>query len=140
MVTRRDALSLILVPAALSLTGSLSMNVAHAQGKPKGEAIPTSDGEVTLTPVNHASLVVGYGDAVIYVDPVGGAELYSSLPKPTAILLTHGHPDHFDVPTLQGLGAETIGLTAPRVVIDALPDAMKAKSTLVSNGDTSKIG
>jgi L-ascorbate metabolism protein UlaG (beta-lactamase superfamily) len=118
-----------------SITGS----AASAQTALKGDSIPTSDGDVIIHPVNHASLVIGYKDAVIYVDPVGGTAKYEGLPRPTAILVTHGHPDHLDIPTLEGLGATKIGLTAPKVVIDALPEGMKGAATLVANGDTGKV-
>ncbi len=54
--------------------------------------------------------------------------------------MTHGHPDHLDVPTLEGLGAAKIGLTAPKVVIDALPEALKGGTRLLANGDAGEIG
>jgi L-ascorbate metabolism protein UlaG (beta-lactamase superfamily) len=104
-----------------------------------GDIVQTSAGPVILRPVNHASLLIGHGDAVIYVDPVGGGARYQDLPRPTAILVTHGHPDHFDVPTLEAIGAGTVGLTAPKVVVDALPDALKGKATLIGNGETGTI-
>jgi L-ascorbate metabolism protein UlaG (beta-lactamase superfamily) len=112
---------------------------ASAETALKGDAIPTSDGDVIIHPVNHASLLIGYKDSVIYVDPVGGVAKYEGLPRPTAILVTHGHPDHFDVPTLEGLGAAKIGLTAPKVVIDALPESLKGAAKLVANGDTGVV-
>jgi L-ascorbate metabolism protein UlaG (beta-lactamase superfamily) len=119
----------------------LPMPIAEAAAAPalKGDTVETSAGPVTLHPVNHASLVIGFGNEVLYVDPVGGGARYDGLPRPTAILLTHGHPDHFDVPTLEALGVASTGLTAPKVVIDALPEALKAKATLIGNGGTGTI-
>jgi L-ascorbate metabolism protein UlaG (beta-lactamase superfamily) len=139
MPTRRDALALFVLPAA-ALTGARPALAASAETALKGDAIPTSGGDVIIHPVNHASLVLGYKDAVIYVDPVGGAARYGGLPRPTAILVTHGHPDHLDVPTLAGLGAAKIGLTAPKVVIDALPEALRGGARLLANGDAGEIG
>ena len=90
------------------------MRTAFAQSPTlKGDVVPISGGDVTIHPVNHASLILGFEDAVIYVDPVGGGAKYEGLPRPTAILLTHAHPDHFDVPTLEALGARQDG-SSPR--------------------------
>ncbi len=36
------------------------------------DAIPTSDGDLTIHPVDHASLVLEWGDKVIYVDILSG--------------------------------------------------------------------
>ena len=137
MTTRRDALLTLLIPAAATLLPGASTSRALAQSPTlKGDAVTTSGGPVTIHPVNHASLVLGFGDAVIYVDPVGGASAYEALPPPTAILVTHAHPDHFDGPTLEALGAAKLGITAPKVVIDALPEGLRGAAKLVANGDT----
>lgn len=38
-----------------------------------GGKVSTSEGDVTIHSVDHASLLLGFGAEVIYVDPVGGA-------------------------------------------------------------------
>jgi L-ascorbate metabolism protein UlaG (beta-lactamase superfamily) len=43
------------------------------------------------------------------------------------------------VSTLQALGAEEIGLTAPKIVVDGLPEPMKAKAKPIGNGETSEV-
>src|SRR5690606_4926245 len=78
MVTRRG---LIAGAAGLSFAG-LVANVARpawAQETPVSDTIPTSNGDLVIHPVEHASLVLQWGGAVIYVDPVGGAALYADL-------------------------------------------------------------
>jgi L-ascorbate metabolism protein UlaG (beta-lactamase superfamily) len=145
MLTRRSTvlslLSSVGAPgfAGLAMSVSSPSRVSAQSGALKGDTVDTSDGAVTLHPVQHASLLIAHGNEVVYVDPVWGAELYASLPKPTAILVTHQHPDHFDVPTLEGLGAATVGLTSTKTVLDALPASLKSKATLMSNGDKGKI-
>jgi L-ascorbate metabolism protein UlaG (beta-lactamase superfamily) len=74
---------------------------------------------------------------VIYVDPVD-ASLFTDLPAPTAILVTHAHGDHFDVPTLTAVGAG-VPLIAPQVVIDGLPEEMKQNAQLMANGDKGEV-
>ncbi|KKB08283.1 hypothetical protein VE26_13210 [Devosia chinhatensis] len=122
----------------MPLVGIAGTSIANAQ-QAAGDAampdtIPTSAGDLVIHPVDHASLVLEWGDKVIYVDPVGGAELYAGLPAPTAILITHGHGDHFDLPTLEAIGADLPFLTNQEV-FDQLPEALKANASAVANGE-----
>lgn len=98
-----------------------------------GDIIQTSAGDLLIHPVNHASLLLAFGDQVIYVDPVGGAAAYAGLPAPTAVLITHGHGDHFDVPTLDAI-AKDVPLLTNQEVFDKLPPALKANATAIANG------
>lgn len=104
----------------------------------EGDVLETSAGDVTIHPVSHASLLLTHGDHVIYVDPVGGAEPYRGLPAPTSILITHQHPDHFDVPTLEAIGGEAPILTT-QTVFDGLTDALKARTTVIANGESGTL-
>ena len=73
--------------------------------------------EITL--IKHAGLLIQDGDATILVDPVLGGLFWfiedfsplafdiATLPKPTHILITHGHYDHLDVPSLRFWGNGT---------------------------------
>ncbi|WDR01542.1 MBL fold metallo-hydrolase [Devosia algicola] len=101
----------------------------------EGDIIETDDGNLTIHPVDHASLLLGWKDQVIYADPVGGAERYANLPAPTAIVITHGHGDHFDVPTLEAIAAGGIPLITNQDVFEKLPDALKPNATGMANGD-----
>ena len=98
-----------------------------------GDTIQTSAGDLVIHPVDHASLVLVHGDQAIYVDPVGGAARYEGLPAPTAILITHGHGDHFDVPTLEAIAAD-VPLLTNQDVFDKLPEALKANASPIANG------
>ena len=121
MVQRRGVIAGL---AALPLIGAASTQFAWAQATlPPADVIATSNGDVTIHPVDHASLVLTYGEEAIYVDPVGGAALYEGLPAPTAILITHGHGDHFDVPTLEAIAGSAPILTSQEV-FDKLPEAL----------------
>ncbi len=102
------------------------------------DTIATSGGNVTIHPIEHASLVLEYGEEAIYVDPVGGAALYEALPAPTAILITHGHGDHFDLPTLEAI-AGSVPILTSQEVFDKLPEALKANATAIANGGTSEL-
>jgi L-ascorbate metabolism protein UlaG (beta-lactamase superfamily) len=138
-LSRRTALQgLLLTAAALALPPFLRPAFAETVAL-KGDPIATSAGDVILHPVKHASLVIGFADQILYFDPVGGAALYAGLPKPTAIFITHAHPDHFDVPTLDALGAASVPIIAPKMVVDGLPASLKAKATEIANGASTKV-
>lgn len=101
-----------------------------------GDSYQTANGEITIHPVSHASFVMVTPAGVIHVDPVGGGDLYKDLPAPDLILLTHHHGDHFDQPTLDALWHENLTMVANPTVFEALPEAMKAVTASMSNGDT----
>ena len=138
MVKRRDVVAGMAALPLVSL-GTLAFTPAWAQETAlEGDTVATADGDIVIHPVDHASLLLGFGDEVIYVDPVGGAARYEGLPAPTAILITHGHGDHFDVPTLEAIAGSAPILTSQEV-FDKLPEALKANATAVANGDTGEI-
>src|SRR5215217_9734092 len=136
MVTRR---TVIVGMAGLPLAGfAANLGSAFAQETAMAETIATSEGDLVIHPIEHASLVLEWGDKVIYVDPVGGAALYQGLPAPTAILVTHGHGDHFDVPTLEAIAGSAPILTSQEV-FDKLPESLKANATAVANGGSGDL-
>jgi L-ascorbate metabolism protein UlaG (beta-lactamase superfamily) len=120
------------------LASGLNAVFAQEAAPLQSDVIPTSEGDLTVHPIEHASLVLHWGEHVIYVDPVGGAELYAALPAPTAILITHGHGDHFDVPTLEAI-AGSVPLVTNQDVYDKLPEALKANATAMANGASGEI-
>lgn len=119
--------------ATIGLSGGLPV-WAQANVGLEGDTVATEDGDITVHPVQHASLVLGFGGEAIYVDPVGGAAPYEGLPTPTAILITHGHGDHFDVPTLEAI-AGTAPILTSQDVFDRLPEALKANASAIANGE-----
>ena len=91
---------------------------------------------VTVHPVEHASLVLTWGDKIIYADPVGEPVLFDAYPRPNIIFVTHEHHDHFSPDTLMALlGADTILVTPPSVA-DKLPPELKQNLKIMKNGDT----
>ncbi len=136
MVKRR---AVVAGMGALPLASFAATHLAWAQETPMAnDTIATSGGNVTIHPIEHASLVLEYGEEAIYVDPVGGAALYEALPAPTAILITHGHGDHFDLPTLEAI-AGSVPILTSQEVFDKLPEALKANATAIANGGTSEL-
>ena len=116
---------------------SIAMGSFAQEGAPV-ETLATSAGDLVVHPVEHASMVLEWNRQAIYVDPVGGSEAYADLPAPSAILITHGHGDHFDLPTLQAIAGDA-PLVTNQEVFDQLPEALKANATVMANGDEGTI-
>ncbi len=89
-----------------------------------------------VTPISHASMILHWDDTVIYVDPVGGAQKFSSYPKPDLILITDIHGDHLDVATLEGLETEQAKIITPQAVADKIPVNFTPQIDVLNNGDT----
>ena len=92
-----------------------------------------------IIPIEHASFIMKWGDEVIYHDPVGSLERYISYGLPTLIMLTHSHPDHFDVALLVQLAAAEVDLIAPQEVYDLLPEQLQTQSIVMQNGDVTTL-
>lgn len=139
MVTRRTMVAGMAGLPLVGLAANLfSTSFVFAQDASMAETIVTSEGDLVIHPVEHASLVLEWGGKVIYVDPVGGAALYEGLPAPTAILITHGHGDHFDVPTLEAI-AGSAPLLTNEDVFGKLPGGLKANAKSIANGEDGEL-
>jgi L-ascorbate metabolism protein UlaG (beta-lactamase superfamily) len=60
------------------------------------DLISTSEGDLTITCIGHGTLMFGFKEMVIHIDPVSAEADYGSLPKADIIFLTHHHQDHLD--------------------------------------------
>jgi L-ascorbate metabolism protein UlaG (beta-lactamase superfamily) len=124
--------SRILACAAAALALAAAAPTLAAQAALTGDKIATSNGDLTIHPVNHASFVMSWNGKTIYNDPVGGAAAYAGLPRPDLILVSDIHGDHMDAPTLAALGNAPI--VAPAAVKEALPEALKGRVQVLANG------
>lgn len=129
ILSRRASLMLGLA----TITAAMPRITLAQTAAPTSFSYPVEGGQVVFHPVDHASMVVETPGGVIYVDPVGGADLYRGLPQPSLILITHEHGDHFDLPTLQALPA--VAIIANPAVHGMLPADMQARATAMANGD-----
>ncbi len=112
------------------------------------DQIATDKGDLVIHPFHHASMMLTWNGVHILVDPappVGGPKPdditaeYRAAPTPDLILVTHEHGDHFNVQILQAVAGADTALVTPRSVADKLPDDLKAKTTMMANGDTAKV-
>ncbi len=68
----------------------------HAGQSFEQDVIKTSAGNLEITFLGHASLMLAFNGKVIHVDPFGRVADYASLPKADLVLITHEHQDHLD--------------------------------------------
>lgn len=130
LLSRRASLMLGLATISAAALPGLALSQTAV---PTSFSYPVEGGQVVFHPVDHASMVIETPGGVIYVDPVGGADLYRGLPQPSLVLITHEHSDHFDLPTLQGLPA--VALIVNPAVHAMLPAAIQSRATPMANGD-----
>jgi L-ascorbate metabolism protein UlaG (beta-lactamase superfamily) len=78
------------------------------------DVIPTSAGDLKITFLGHASLLLAFNGKNIYVDPFSQVADYAKLPKADIILITHEHGDHLDPLALKHVrtGNTSVVLTA----------------------------
>ena len=91
---------------------------------------------ITISPIQHATMVLEWNNITIYVDPVGGATAFGNHNPPDLILITDIHGDHFDLETLEALDTKKAKIMVPQVVADAMPEAFTPQIDVLNNGDT----
>jgi L-ascorbate metabolism protein UlaG (beta-lactamase superfamily) len=79
-----------------------------------GDHITTTNGDLVIQPINHASFVMSWNGRMIYNDPVCAASLYATFPKADLVLLSHHHGDHFSATTLSSVTNATTRIIAPQ--------------------------
>ena len=81
----------------LMMFGAFVTVSANARGEFEMDTITTSEGDLKIQFIGHGSLIFTFDKKVIHIDPYGMLADYSKLPKADIILITHDHPDHFDL-------------------------------------------
>ena len=61
------------------------------------DKFPTTNGDLTINFVKHASLFFEFNGKIVHIDPVSGMGNYELYPKADLIFITHHHGDHLDI-------------------------------------------
>ncbi len=98
------------------------------------DIFPTSAGELSITFLGHASLLIAFNGKNIFIDPFGKVADYSSLPKADIILSTHEHFDHLDPQALAAIRTpETI------LILNPAGASQVANAIPMRNGDKKTV-
>jgi L-ascorbate metabolism protein UlaG (beta-lactamase superfamily) len=131
--------------ASASATPSAAPS-ASASGAPADAAPPkaapavtdtftTPAGELTVTPIHHATMLLRLAGKAIYIDPVAEGASYEGLPKADWVFVTDIHGDHMDPAGLAKVKKDDTVVVAPPAVNEKMPAGVVMK-----NGDTHDFG
>jgi len=98
------------------------------------DRIPASGGDITIQPINHATVQIVHGGHTIDIDPVAQGN-YTGLAAPDLILVTDIHGDHLDPATVAKIRKPSTIIVAPAAAAPKLEGAVVLK-----NGESKTVG
>jgi L-ascorbate metabolism protein UlaG (beta-lactamase superfamily) len=110
---------------------------ASTAGRPPSDTIPVAGGELRVTPIHHATLLLEIDGRALYFDPVHDAK-YDGLPKAHVIFVTDIHGDHMDPSAIEALRQPWTVVVAPPAVAEQLPKTLPHVEVL-KNGEKKTI-
>lgn len=102
-----------------------------------GDHIPTTNGDLVIRPITHATFAMSWNGLMIYSDPVSAS--YAGLAKANLILVTHEHGDHFNAGAINTVKAAGAIIIAPRAVYNQLATDVRAITTVLTNGASTNL-
>ena len=103
-------------------------------GTMTGDHIPTTNGDLVIHPVTHASFVMTWNGITIYNDPDTGT--YTGLPKADLILISHDHDDHWDNTVIGNNKNNPVIIITPKAVTNLLTASLRPSCIVLTNGAT----
>lgn len=94
---------------------------------------------VQIFPISHATFVAEWWDQVIYIDPAEAIESYTTYKKPTLVLVTHEHGDHFNLEVLETLVQDGVKFVVNPTVYEKLSPRLQALALTMKNGDMQEV-
>lgn len=100
----------------------------------EADTIKTSKGDLVISFLGHASLMMAYNAKTLHIDPVSAEADYAKLPKADLVLITHDHSDHLDA------GAINAIKTSTTKIVGAADVGKQIRGIIVmKNGDTQTV-
>ncbi len=104
-----------------------------------GDHLSTTNGDVVIHPIIHASFVMRWQGKIIYNNPTNGSSAYPGIPKADLILISHSHPDHFSSSTIDAVRNTNAIIIAPRSVYTNLTATLKAITIVLTNDASANV-
>ncbi len=109
--------------------------LAFAAASLTADTVKTSLGDLEITPVMHATVLLEVQDKAWIIDPWSNADL-SKLPKADVILITDIHGDHMDPKAIAAVKKDSTVIIAPAAVAKTVVGA----KTLANGASTTVAG
>lgn len=77
-------------------------------------------GDISFTPIHHATFIIQIDTTTIYIDPVGGKEAFKGQKAPDIILITDIHGDHMSSETVLSIKLKHTKIIAPKAVVESI--------------------
>jgi L-ascorbate metabolism protein UlaG (beta-lactamase superfamily) len=106
----------------------------QAEEKIFTDKIKTAQGDLVISILGHASLMMSHGGKVVYIDPFSQVADYEKMPKADLILITHEHMDHLDLKAVDNIKTPRTKIVGTEDVAKKLPGVIVMK-----NGDTRDV-
>ena len=103
-----------------------------------GDHLATTNGDVVIRPLYHATFVMNWNGKFIYNDPDLPAN-YTGLPRADLVLIGHEHGDHFDTGALAAVTNANTIIIAPQVVYNAMTAAYRNLTIVLTNGASTNV-
>jgi L-ascorbate metabolism protein UlaG (beta-lactamase superfamily) len=116
--------------------GPAGSGAGAGQGEQKfmEDTIATKTGDLKITFIGHATLMLGYGGKIVHVDPWTRLADYLSLPKADVVLITHEHPDHLDLKAVSMIRGPSTKVVLTKACAERVQGGIVMK-----NGDTQTV-
>lgn len=113
-------------------TGNAAKPSSTPQTTPE-QAASATEGDITITPIMHASLQLEHGGKVIHVDPTSQGD-YSKAKQADLILVTDIHGDHLDPAAISPIRKAGAPVVAPAAAAPKIENA-----TVIANGENKTV-
>lgn len=113
---------------------TLAAGAAYGKDRHETDVIPTGSGDLTITFLGHASLLLSFDGMTIAIDPYGKVADYTILPKADVILVTHEHGDHLDPGAIAAIRKDRTVVAANPAAAEKIPGAV-----VLRNGDRKRF-
>lgn len=125
-MNRMCALLLVLI--------ALAACIAVGQQQFQSDVITAAGGDITMTFLGHASVMLAQAGKTIYIDPVCRYADFNQLPKADLILITHEHGDHLDSIAIEMIRKPTTSILLTQPCLRYVPGG-----EVMRNGDNRTV-